>query len=88
MRTSVTDIAVLGQLANLQHLDLRGTSVTDIAVLGQLANLQDLYLNDTSVTDIAVLGQLANLQHFGFAAAPLSRISRFWGSLPICSIWI
>ena len=65
--------AELGNLANLQRLDLSCNELTDAipAELGNLANLQELYLGGNELTGAipAELGNLANLQRVGPRAA-------------------
>ena len=51
----------IGQLKQLQVLELNQNQLTDITALGQLQQLQGLGLSHNQITDISVLGQLKQL---------------------------
>ena len=56
------DLALLGELTQLQTLVLNETDITDLAPLAQLTNLQTLVLVDAPVADLAALSNLTSLQ--------------------------
>ncbi|MDX9834109.1 MAG: NACHT domain-containing protein, partial [Desulfobulbus sp.] len=58
---TIANLEVLGNLTNLQELDLSNTSVSDLQPLAQLINLKFLSLTNTSVNDIQPLAQLTSL---------------------------
>ena len=60
--SSVTDLAPLEKLTNLQWLYLDRTQVSNLAPLEKLTNLRSLYLNATQVSNLAPLGKLNNLE--------------------------
>jgi hypothetical protein len=62
--SAVSDLALLGDLVNLQSLNMDSCSVvSDLAPLGNLVNLQSLNMDSCSaVSDLAPLGALGNLQ--------------------------
>ncbi|MEK6478163.1 leucine-rich repeat domain-containing protein [Catalinimonas sp. 4WD22] len=61
--SKITDISVIGQLTQLQHLDLTGNKITDISPLSNLKKLKFLDLYFSEVKDISPLKDLTNLQY-------------------------
>jgi len=62
----------VGQLSQLQWLDLRHNQLTSVpGELGQLSLLQELYLSYNQLTSVpGELGQLSQLHYFDLAANP------------------
>ncbi len=52
----------IGNLVNLQMLDLENTQIQDLKPLEKLVNLQRLYLYNTQIQDLKPLEKLVNLQ--------------------------
>ena len=59
---TISDISALGNLTNLEQLDLGGNNISDISVLGNLTNLEQLDLGRNYIDYIGALGGLTNLQ--------------------------
>ena len=73
----------VGQLANLQTLDLSFTKITALPdSIGQLANLQLLNLNGLQITALPEsVGQLANLQTLNLWHTPITALPESLGQL-------
>ena len=73
----------LGQLTNLQSLDLSGLKLSSLPdSLGQLTNLQSLDLRSTNLSSLPDwLGQLTNLQSLNLRSTNLSSLPDWLGQL-------
>ena len=67
------ELKKVGQLRNLEVLDLSGTGVSDITPLSGLRNLKWLWLYDTKVSDIRPLSGLRNLKRLDLSGTGVSR---------------
>lgn len=58
----ITDLTPLGQLADLQFLDIAGTEISNIAPIEEITRLRTLGLNNTNVTNLKSLMNNKNLE--------------------------
>jgi internalin A len=58
----ISDVSFLGNLTNLQILDLNNSQINDVSFLGNLTNLQTLYLRSNKISDVLFWEDLMNLQ--------------------------
>ena len=86
------DVKELGQLKNLNYLDLEGTQTSDPALkhIGQLRNLTWLNLGRTAITDKG-LERLSELKNLEFLDLRVTKVTdegakRLQGALPACDI--
>jgi len=67
--------SALGQLKQLQYLNLSHNQLTDISALGRLTQLQYIDLRHNQLTDITTLGQLQQLQYIDLRHNQLTDIT-------------
>ena len=72
---TISDISALGNLTNLEQLDLGRNYIDYIGALGGLTNLQTLDLSVNFISDIGALGNLTNLQTLDLSYNEISDIS-------------
>jgi hypothetical protein len=72
--SSVTDLAPLEKLTNLQSLSLDATQVSNLMPLEKLTNLQSLSLDATQVSNLMPLEKLTNLQSLSLDATQVSNL--------------
>ncbi|HMG90450.1 MAG TPA: leucine-rich repeat domain-containing protein, partial [Chryseolinea sp.] len=73
----IQDVEPLGQLVDLQSLDLSGTAVTDINPLRNLTALTSLNLSNTNLEDLSALKYSDKLEDFNISNTLVSDISVF-----------
>jgi Leucine-rich repeat (LRR) protein len=71
---SINEIEGLGDLTNLQNLNLEGNPIVKIEGLDTLTNLQRLSLGETHITKIEGLDNLTNLQGLDFIYNHITKI--------------
>lgn len=59
---SLSTIAPLEGLTQLEYLDISGNTIRNIAVLGNMPNLRELHLNNNAINDLTVLSKLTALE--------------------------
>ena len=63
LKSSLTDISLIGELSELRVLDLRGNNIDDISCLEKLSNLEEINLRDNSLNSLEPLASLVNLNY-------------------------
>jgi Leucine-rich repeat (LRR) protein len=71
----ISDISVLGDLTNLQTLDLHANQISDVSALTGLTNLWNLGLGSNQISDISALADLTNMKYLGLDSNQISDIS-------------
>lgn len=73
----ITSLAALGNLARLNHLDIRGNdAITDFAVLGNLTQLETVALPGKHLTSTVVSSHFPNMRNFTMVGAgPLTDLA-------------
>ena len=66
LNVRISDVTPVGNLLNLEFLDLSGNAVGDISPLGNLTNLEYLGLSNNDVRDISPLSGLPELRELDF----------------------
>jgi Leucine-rich repeat (LRR) protein len=85
---SLSDLAPLAGLAQLQTLWLDQTKVADLAPLAGLAQLQELTLNQTQVADLAPLAGLAQLQTLRLDGTQVADLAPLAGLAKLQTLWL
>ena len=61
------DLVPLGQMTNLEILDLRQNSISDLSPLSDLTSLRELYVDGDLIEDLSPLSGLVNLERLHLA---------------------
>lgn len=74
-RLTTENLAMIGELTHLQHLNLTGTGIDDVSALASLSALRHLNISNTRVGDISPLANCLDLQYSNLAKTEVAGVN-------------